>query len=64
MGGKEDVMQWRLTNILTCFSSALCLEYIEQIKSGQEKFETLASQFSDCSSAKNGGDLGLFGRGA
>lgn len=37
--------------------------YIEDIKSGKEKFESLASQFSDCSSAKNGGDLGLFGRG-
>lgn len=44
-------------------SSVFCAEYIEQIKSGQEKFESLASQFSDCSSAKNGGDLGLFGRG-
>lgn len=38
-------------------------EYIEQIKSGEEKFESLASQFSDCSSAKNGGDFGVFGRG-
>lgn len=38
-------------------------EYIEDIKSGEEKFESLASQFSDCSSAKNGGDLGLFGKG-
>lgn len=37
--------------------------YIEDIRSGKEKFESLASQFSDCSSAKNGGDLGLFGRG-
>ncbi|RXM96073.1 Peptidyl-prolyl cis-trans isomerase NIMA-interacting 1 [Acipenser ruthenus] len=38
-------------------------EYIEKIKSGDEEFETLASQFSDCSSARNGGDLGSFGRG-
>ena len=36
---------------------------MEDIKSGKENFESLASQFSDCSSAKNGGDLGLFGRG-
>ena len=43
--------------------SLSCAEYIEQIKSGDEKFEYLASQFSDCSSAKNGGDLGLFGKG-
>lgn len=41
----------------------LIQKYIEQIKSGDEAFESLASQFSDCSSAKNGGDLGLFGRG-
>jgi NIMA-interacting peptidyl-prolyl cis-trans isomerase 1 len=27
------------------------------------KFKILASQFSDCSSAKQGGDLGSFGRG-
>jgi len=26
-------------------------------------FEELAKQFSDCSSAKQGGDLGPFGRG-
>lgn len=45
------------------FISLFCAEYIEEIKSGEEKFESLASQFSDCSSAKNGGDLGLFGRG-
>ncbi|XP_072318906.1 peptidyl-prolyl cis-trans isomerase NIMA-interacting 1 [Eucyclogobius newberryi] len=41
----------------------LIQKYIEQIKSGDETFEALSSQFSDCSSAKNGGDLGLFGRG-
>lgn len=41
----------------------ICTGYIEDIKSGKEKFESLASQISDCSSAKNGGDLGLFGRG-
>ncbi|KFO88108.1 Peptidyl-prolyl cis-trans isomerase NIMA-interacting 1, partial [Buceros rhinoceros silvestris] len=32
--------------------------YIQKIKSGEEDFESLASQFSDCSSAKAGGDLG------
>lgn len=45
------------------FISVRCAEYIEEIKSGEEKFESLASQFSDCSSAKSGGDLGVFGRG-
>lgn len=32
--------------------------------SGKATFEELASKYSDCSSAKRGGDLGLFGRGA
>ena len=35
----------------------------QQITSGQRKFEEIAAEFSDCSSAKHGGDLGLFGRG-
>ena len=34
------------------------------IVSGESTFEELASQFSDCSSAKRGGDLGPFERGA
>ena len=37
--------------------------YREQIVKGEAKFEDLASQYSDCSSAKRGGDLGPFGRG-
>ena len=37
--------------------------YREKIESGEAKFEDLASEFSDCSSAKRGGDLGPFGRG-
>ncbi|KAM6229506.1 peptidyl-prolyl cis-trans isomerase NIMA-interacting 1 isoform 3-T4 [Spheniscus humboldti] len=41
----------------------LATGYIQKIKSGEEDFESLASQFSDCSSAKAGGDLGAFGRG-
>ena len=35
----------------------------EQIVSGQHTFEELATQYSDCSSAAKGGDLGPFGRG-
>ncbi|MBN3271236.1 PIN1 isomerase, partial [Polyodon spathula] len=56
---------WREENITRSKEEALELihEYIEKIKSGDEEFETLASQFSDCSSARNGGDLGSFGRG-
>lgn len=35
-----------------------------QIKSGETTLEQLAQKYSDCSSAKRGGDLGPFGRGA
>lgn len=38
-------------------------EFRRQIVSGEKTFEELASQYSDCSSAKRGGDLGPFGRG-
>ncbi|KAI7736611.1 hypothetical protein M8C21_025696, partial [Ambrosia artemisiifolia] len=34
----------------------------DDIVSGKAKFEDVASRFSDCSSAKRGGDLGSFGR--
>ncbi|XP_064415693.1 peptidyl-prolyl cis-trans isomerase NIMA-interacting 1 [Latimeria chalumnae] len=56
---------WRQERITRSKEEALKLihGYIEKIKSGTEDFETLASQFSDCSSAKAGGDLGAFGRG-
>ncbi|KAI9109653.1 hypothetical protein K1719_019283 [Acacia pycnantha] len=35
----------------------------DDILSGKAKFEDVASGYSDCSSAKRGGDLGPFGRG-
>ncbi|KAJ4714234.1 Peptidyl-prolyl cis-trans isomerase [Melia azedarach] len=35
----------------------------DDIVSGKTKFDEAASRFSDCSSAKRGGDLGPFGRG-
>ncbi|KAL6993449.1 Peptidyl-prolyl cis-trans isomerase NIMA-interacting protein 1 [Sarracenia purpurea var. burkii] len=35
----------------------------EDIASGKAKFEDVAARYSDCSSAKRGGDLGSFGRG-
>lgn len=37
--------------------------YRDQIKSGKADFSDLASKYSDCSSAKRGGDLGIFGHG-
>uniref|UniRef100_A0A8C3U8U8 Peptidyl-prolyl cis-trans isomerase n=1 Tax=Catharus ustulatus TaxID=91951 RepID=A0A8C3U8U8_CATUS len=55
---------WRQERITRSKEEALQLinGYIQKIKSGEEDFESLASQFSDCSSAKAGGDLGAFGR--
>ncbi|KAL4386986.1 hypothetical protein GQ457_09G009740 [Hibiscus cannabinus] len=35
----------------------------DDIVSGKAKFGDVASRYSDCSSAKRGGDLGTFGRG-
>ncbi|XP_058098795.1 peptidyl-prolyl cis-trans isomerase Pin1-like [Magnolia sinica] len=35
----------------------------EEIITDKARFEDLASRYSDCSSAKRGGDLGRFGRG-
>lgn len=43
-------------------SEAKAKEIIERIKKG-ESFPVLATQFSECPSKKNGGDLGWFGRG-
>ncbi|GFN76409.1 peptidyl-prolyl cis-trans isomerase [Plakobranchus ocellatus] len=37
--------------------------YREQIVKDKSTFSTLAMEHSDCSSAKNGGDLGAFGPG-
>lgn len=56
---------WREENITRTKEEALEIlkGYREQITSGAAKFEDLASKFSDCSSAKRGGDLGPFGRG-
>lgn len=55
---------WREQNITRTKDEALeyIQSYMELIKSG-EKFDCLAAKVSDCSSAKSGGDLGLFGRG-
>ncbi|XP_037028390.1 peptidyl-prolyl cis-trans isomerase Pin1 [Bradysia coprophila] len=38
--------------------------YHERILSGEVTLAQLAQKYSDCSSAKRGGDLGPFGRGA
>ncbi|KAL3285168.1 hypothetical protein HHI36_019287 [Cryptolaemus montrouzieri] len=62
---------WREPNIIRTKEEALelvkdCLlsGYREQIVQGKASFADLASKYSDCSSAKRGGDLGPFERGA
>ncbi len=57
---------WRQQEITRSKDEALEIlkGYREQIvEGGEATFDDLASQFSDCSSARNKGDLGLFGRG-
>ena len=56
---------WREDTITRSKEEALEIlkGYREQITNGSATFEDLASKYSDCSSAKRGGDLGPFGRG-
>ena len=57
---------WRQDKIERTIEEAkeLLAEYRKQIDSKEATLEELASQYSDCSSAKKGGDLGFFTRGA
>ena len=56
---------WREDDITRSKEEALVIlkGYREKIVSGEATFEDLASNYSDCSSAKRGGDLCPFGRG-
>lgn len=56
---------WREENITRTKEEALeiLLDYQEKIETGKETLSALATNFSDCSSAKRGGDLGYFERG-
>ncbi|KAL3870655.1 hypothetical protein ACJMK2_038702 [Sinanodonta woodiana] len=56
---------WREENITRSKEEALKLlkGYKADIVSGRASFAELASRYSDCSSAKRGGDLGPFGHG-
>lgn len=56
---------WRQDNITKPKEQALqeLQAFRAKIVSGESTFQELASQYSDCSSAKNGGDLGMFGKG-
>lgn len=57
---------WRQDVISRTKDDALAelLSYKEKIDTGAASFEDLARSYSDCSSARRGGDLGSFGRGA
>ena len=57
---------WREEHITRSKEEAIELvkEYRKQIEKGEATIEQLASEVSDCSSAKKGGDLGYFTRGA
>ena len=57
---------WREERITRSKEEAVELvkEYRKSIESGETTLEHLAAETSDCSSAKKGGDLGYFTRGA
>ncbi|XP_032814622.1 peptidyl-prolyl cis-trans isomerase NIMA-interacting 1 [Petromyzon marinus] len=63
--GSRRPSSWREEHITRSKDEAVSIlqEYIRQIRSGEVSFEELASKYSDCSSAKKGGDLGFFSRG-
>lgn len=56
---------WREEKITRSKEEALDIikSYRKQIVNKDSAFVDIASKFSDCSSAKRGGDLGMFGRG-
>jgi len=56
---------WREENITRTKDEALDIlrGYQKKIKSGEVTLAQLAQKYSDCSSAKRGGDLGPFSRG-
>ncbi|BHF69226.1 Peptidyl-prolyl cis-trans isomerase NIMA-interacting protein 1 [Sparganum proliferum] len=63
--GSRRPSSWRSPNITRSREEALNIlsGYKADIDSGKATFSEIATQYSDCSSAQNGGDLGFFGRG-
>lgn len=63
--GSRRPSSWREENITRSKEEALEIlkDYRKQIVSKQASFTDIASKYSDCSSAKRGGDLGMFGKG-
>lgn len=56
---------WREENITRSKNEALHIinDYLKKITDKDATLQELAQKYSDCSSAKRGGDLGTFGRG-
>ncbi|TMW48341.1 hypothetical protein DOY81_006567 [Sarcophaga bullata] len=63
--GSRRPSSWREENITRTKDEArqILEDYRKQIESGEATLDELAQKYSDCSSAKRGGDLGMFGRG-
>jgi len=63
--GSRRPSSWREENITRSKEEARATleDYRKQIETGDATLEDLAQKYSDCSSAKRGGDLGMFGRG-
>lgn len=63
--GSRRPSSWREDKITRTKEEAAKIldDYREQINSGDVTLQELATKYSDCSSAKRGGDLGYFGRG-
>ncbi|XP_017487684.1 PREDICTED: putative peptidyl-prolyl cis-trans isomerase dodo [Rhagoletis zephyria] len=63
--GSRRPSSWREENITRSKEEARATleDYRKQIESGEITLAALATKYSDCSSAKRGGDLGPFGKG-
>ncbi|TFK56327.1 rotamase-domain-containing protein [Heliocybe sulcata] len=63
--GSRRPSSWREANITRSKDEAVEIlrGYQAEIGGSADKFAELASKNSDCNSARNGGDLGWFGRG-
>ncbi|KAG2214892.1 hypothetical protein INT45_003624 [Circinella minor] len=63
--GSRRPSSWREENITRSKDEAFDIlkEHQRKIEQGEETLSALATNFSDCSSAKRGGDLGHFERG-
>eukprot|EP01122_Echinamoeba_exundans_P010165 TRINITY_DN3742_c0_g1_i2.p1 TRINITY_DN3742_c0_g1~~TRINITY_DN3742_c0_g1_i2.p1 ORF type:complete len:279 (-),score=73.20 TRINITY_DN3742_c0_g1_i2:165-1001(-) len=63
--GSRNPSSWRQAHITRTKeeAAAIVAGYRNEIMTGMKTFEEIAREFSDCSSAKRGGDLGPFGPG-